>query len=136
MGRVQFQVGGVDFVRLVLPSKQRGNRDLFVGKAVLRVAGLNCSPEVTITRSSLLRFFEQINEAHRVLNGSFVLESTDSRFRLKGAVNRKGAFQFDVVCTGLRLTQPENTEWSATASFTCNSFDLQEAALALENEES
>ena len=136
MGKLQFEIGASEYVRLVLPSKQHGNRDIFIGKAMLRVSGLNCSPEVMITRSSLRRFFDEFDKARKTLKGSFGLESTDSRFKLKGEVNRKGAFQIEVVCTGLNFTQPENTEWSASASFACGSFDLEDAAAALDLEES
>src|SRR5690349_12724345 len=112
MGKLQFQIGAAEHVRIVLPSKQHGNRDLFIGKAMMRVCGLNTTQEVMITRSSLRRFFDQLDEARKTLKGAFQLESTNSRFKLKGSVNSKGAFHLEVVCTGLNFTQPENTEWA------------------------
>jgi hypothetical protein len=102
---------------------------------MVRVAGLNCAQEVMITRSSLRRFFDQLDEACKTLKGAFQLESTNSRFKLKGSVNRKGAFQLEVACTGLNFTQPENTEWSASVSLACGSVDYREAATMLQIEE-
>ncbi|HEY1121891.1 MAG TPA: hypothetical protein VGE67_09830 [Haloferula sp.] len=135
MGKLQFQIGASEHVRIVLPSKQHGNRDLFIGKAMVRVHGLNTTQEVAITRSSLRLFFDQLDEAHKTLKGAFQLESTDSRFKLKGSVDRKGAFQAEVVCTGFHFAQPENTEWSASVSFTCGCMDYQEAVSMLKMEE-
>jgi len=135
MGKLQFQIGDSEHVRIVLPSKQHGNRELFIGKAMVRMSGLNTTQEVMITRSNLRRFFDQLDKAHKTLKGAFQLESTDSRFKLKGSVNRKGAFQFEVVCTGLHFTHPENTEWSASISFACGGMDYQQAASMLKMEE-
>ncbi|RYD83681.1 MAG: hypothetical protein EOP84_07540 [Verrucomicrobiaceae bacterium] len=135
MGKLQFQMGASQHVRIVLPSKQHGNRDLFIGKAMVRVPGLNTTQEVAITRSSLRHFFDQLDKANKTLKGAFQLESTDSRFKLKGSVNRKGAYQFEVVCTGFHFTQPENTEWSASISFACGWMDYQEAVSMLKMEE-
>jgi hypothetical protein len=135
MGKIQFQIGAAEHVRIVLPSKQHGNRNLLIGKAMIRVSGLNCTPEVLIERSILRRFFDQLDSAHKQLKGTFELESTNARFKLKGCVNRKGAFQMTVVCTGLHFTQPENTEWSLTLSFTSGHLDYQEASTTLNKED-
>ncbi len=121
-------------MRIVLPSRRLGNSDIFIGKAMVRMSGLNCTPEVMFTRRSLICFFAQLDDAQRSLKGRFELESTNSRFRLKGSVNRKGAYQVEVVCTGLHFTEPENAEWSASVSFACGHIDHQEAASMLKTE--
>ena len=134
MGKLQFQIGAAEHVRIVLPCKQHGNRDFFIGKAMVRVSGLNCTQEVSIERYNLIRFFDQLDSACRSLKGTFELESTNSRFKLKGCVNRKGSFQITVICTGLYFTQPENTEWSLSVSFACGHLDYQEASTILKVE--
>jgi hypothetical protein len=134
MAKLQFQIGSAEYVRVVLPSRQHGNADLLIGKAMVRAPGFNCSPEVMIERSILRRFFEELDAARESLKGTFCLKSTNSRFQLKGCVNRKGAFQVEVACTGLHFTEPENTEWSASVSFACGHLDYEEAASMLKME--
>lgn len=134
MAKLQFQIGSAEHVRVVLPSRQHGNADLLIGKAMVRAPGFNCSPEVMIERSSLRRFFEELDAARESLKGTFSLRSTDSRFQLKGCVNRKGAFQVEVACTGLHFTEPENTEWSVSVSFACGHLDYRDAASMLKME--
>ena len=83
MAKLHFQIGAAEHVRVVLPTRQRGNGDILIGKAMVRVPHLNCSPEVQFSRFTLRRFFEQLDLACERLEGTFELESTDSRFQLK-----------------------------------------------------
>ncbi|WP_419530059.1 WapI family immunity protein [Haloferula sp.] len=127
MPTLKFQIGSGPFVRVALPSKAPGDSDTFRGKSVVSCYSLQCSSEVEFPRSELQLFAKQVQQVHETLKGEFRLESSDTRFRLDGRADNKGRIRIDVLVSGFQFSQPENNEWSASASFTCFPQELEGA---------
>jgi len=73
---------------------------------------------------------------HEQLFGSFVLRSKDSRFILNGKAGPKGTIQIDAEFSGFEFSQPENIEWSASASFFCYPHEIEKVASLSATEQS
>ena len=119
MSTLKLQIGSGPFIRVSLPSKAPGDSDTFRGKSVVSCYSLQCSAEVEFPRSDLEQFAKHLQRVHETLNDEFHLESSDTRFRLAGMADNKGRVRIDVSVSGFQFSQPENSEWSASASFTC-----------------
>lgn len=127
----KFQIGTAPFVRISLPSKAPGDSDTFRGKAVVSCSRLQCSAEVEFTKSALNRFTSDLKRVHDTLEGTFELVSSDTRFRITGTADSKGRIRIDLSVSGFQFSQPENQEWSASATFTCFPQELEGAIKSL-----
>ena len=52
---------------------------------------------------------------------------------MHGVANQRGKIDVEVSISDLIFSQPDNVEWSASASFTCSPDDLQETISAKNN---
>ena len=117
MATFQFQIGISEGVRINLPSKRPGDRNVFIGIAKIRVKSLNCKLDVLFSRAALELFFDQVNIAKKGYKGGFKLESMNSNFKIEGNASRRGHFHIKVSIKHLEFTQPDNTQWSAEIEF-------------------
>jgi hypothetical protein len=132
MSQFKFQIGSGPFVRISLPSKAPGDCDMFRGKAVIVCNSLQCSAEVEFTRSVLERFAADLQRIDDTLKGSFHLVSSDTRFKMAVVGDNKGRIRLDIVVSGFQFSQPENSEWSASATFTCFPHEIENAIQQME----
>ena len=105
---------------------------MFRGKVVIVCNSLQCSAEVEFTRSVLERFGADLQRIYDTLNGSFHLVSSDTRFKMAVVGDNKGRIRLDIVVSGFQFSQPENNEWSASATFTCFPYEIENAIQQIE----